>query len=173
MERKNLALELLKKILNDDIKLRVKKNLIQGRKLSEMLENSIKKYQNNLLTATEVIDELIKLAKEIREEDIKAKKLGLSMEEIAFYDALADNNSAKDLMGNEALMELARVLVEKVKANTAIDWTIKKSVQARLRMIVKRTLRSYGYPPDLEKIATETVLKQAKMLADEWGGVYE
>ena len=133
-----------------------------------MLENAIKKYQNNLLTAAEVIDELIKLAKEIREEDIKAKELGLSMEEIAFYDALADNNSAKELMGNETLRKLARVLVEKIKANTAIDWTIKESVQAKLRVIVKRTLRSYGYPPDLAKLATETVLKQAKALADEW-----
>ncbi len=168
MERKNLALELLKKILNDEIKSRSRKNLIQGRKLSEMLENAIKKYQNNLLTAAQVIEELIKLAKDIRAEDDKAKEMGLSEEEIAFYDALADNDSAKDLMGVDKLRELARALVVKVKSNTSIDWTIKESVQAKLRVLVKRTLKQYGYPPDMQKLATDNVLKQAAMLADDW-----
>src|SRR3989339_270741 len=168
MERKNLALELLKKILNDEIKSRSRKNLIQGRKLSEMLENAIKKYQNNLLTAAQVIEELIKLAKDIRAEDDKAKEMGLSEEEIAFYDALAYNDSAKDLMGVDKLRELARALVVKVKSNTSIDWTIKESVQAKLRVLVKRTLKQYGYPPDMQKLATDNVLKQAAMLADDW-----
>ncbi len=168
MERKNLALELLKKILNDEIKSRLKKNLIQGRKLSEMLEKAIKKYQNNILTAAQVIDELIKLAKEIHQEDNRFTGSGLSDYEIAFYDALADNDSAIDVLGDDRLRELARVLVERVKSNTSIDWTIKESVQAKLRVLVKRTLRQFGYPPDMEKLATENVLKQAEMLADDW-----
>ena len=168
MERKNLALELLKKILNDEIKSRSKKNLIQGRKLSEMLEKAIKKYQNNILTAAQVIDELIKLAKEIHQEDGRFPGSGLSDYEIAFYDALADNDSAKSVLGDDRLRELARVLVERVKSNTSIDWTIKESVQAKLRVLVKRTLRQFGYPPDMELLATENILKQAGMLADEW-----
>jgi len=168
MERKNLALELLKKILNDEIKSRLKKNLIQGRKISEMLEKAIKKYQNNILTAAQVIDELIKLAKEIHQEDSRFIGSGLSDYEIAFYDALADNDSAIDVLGDDRLRELARVLVERVKSNTSIDWTIKESVQAKLRVLVKRTLRQFGYPPDMEKLATENVLKQAEMLADDW-----
>ena len=168
MERKNLALELLKKILNDEIKERSKKNLIQGRKLSEMLERTIKKYQNNLITAAQVIEELIGLAKDIRAEDKRFEGLGLSLDEIAFYDALAENGSARDVLGDEQLRALARVLVEKVKTNTSIDWTIKESVQAKLRVLVKRTLRQYGYPPDLEKMAIDNVLKQSAMLADEW-----
>ncbi|MCD4698202.1 MAG: type I restriction endonuclease subunit R [Bacteroidales bacterium] len=168
MKRKNLALELLKKILNDEIKVRAKRNFIQSRKLSEMLENAIKRYQNNLLTAAQVIEELIELAKEIQKDDERAKEMGLTEYEMAFYDALANNESAKEVMGDEVLKELAHVLVEKVRANTSIDWTIKESVQAKLRSIVKRTLRKYGYPPDMQKLATENILKQAKLLADEW-----
>jgi type I restriction enzyme R subunit len=169
MERKNLALELLKKILNDEIRLRTRKNFIQSKKLSEMLENAIKRYQNNLLTTAQVIEELIKLAKEIRESDMRLHELNLSEDEIAFYDALSNNDSAKKVLGDDTLRDLARVLVQKVKANTSIDWTIKESVQAKLRVIVRRTLRQYGYPPDQQLLATENVLKQAEMLADEWG----
>ncbi|MFZ2193479.1 MAG: type I restriction endonuclease subunit R [Candidatus Moraniibacteriota bacterium] len=168
MERKNLALELLKKILNDEIKLRQKKNLIQGRKLSEMLERAVKEYQNNLITAAQVIEELIKLAKDIRKEDQRFEGMGLTEDEIAFYDALADNDSAKMTLGDNKLRELARILVVKVKSNTSIDWTIKESVQAKLRVLVKRTLNQFGYPPDMQKIATENVLKQAEMLAEDW-----
>lgn len=164
MKRKNLALELLKKILNDEIKSRAKKNLIQSRKLSEMLEKAVKKYQNNLLTAAEIIEELINIAKEARKSDEKSKELGLSENEIAFYDALADNESAKEVLGDDTLRELARILVEKIKANTSVDWTIKESVQAKLRVIVRRTLNKYGYPPDEQKIATENILKQAEMM---------
>ena len=168
MKRKNLALELLKKILNDEIKSRQKKNLIQGRKLSEMLERAVKEYQNNLITAAQVIEELIKLAKDIRKEDQRFEGLGLSEDEIAFYDALADNDSAKMTLGDDKLRELARILVVKVKSNTSIDWTIKESIQAKLRVLVKRTLNQFGYPPDMQKIATENVLKQAEMLAEDW-----
>lgn len=170
MNRKNIALELLKKLLNDEIKSRTKRNYIQSRKLSEMLESAIKRYQNNLLTAAQVIEELIKLAKEIRKEDDRAKDLGLTEYEVAFYDALANNESARDVMGDDVLKELAHVLVERVRANTSIDWTIKESVQAKLRSIVKRTLRKFGYPPDMQKLATENILQQAKLLADEWSG---
>ena len=168
MERKNLALELLKKLLNDEIKFRTKKNLIQSKKFSEMLENAIKKYQNNLLTTAQVIEELIRLAKEIRDSDKRAEQFNLSDEELAFYDALANNKSAIEVLGNEKLRDLARVLAKRVKDNTSIDWTIKESVRAKLKVIVKRLLREYGYPPDMEKLATENVLKQAELLADEW-----
>jgi type I restriction enzyme R subunit len=168
MNRKNIALELLKKLLNDEIKGRTKRNFIQSRKLSEMLESAIKRYQNNLLTAAQIIEELIDLAKEIRKEDARVKELGLTEYEVAFYDALANNESAREVMSDEILKELAHVLVERVRANTSIDWTIKESVQAKLRTIVKRTLRKYGYPPDMQLLATENILQQARLLADEW-----
>jgi type I restriction enzyme, R subunit len=165
MKRKNLALELLKKILNDEIKDRSKKNLIQSKKFSEMLEKAINKYQNNLLTSSEVLDEIISMAKEFRADNDRAKQLGLSDYEIAFYDALANNDSAKSVMGNEILCELARVLVQKVKENVSIDWTIKESVRSHLRAIIKRTLNKYGYPPDQQLLATENIIKQAEMVA--------
>jgi type I restriction enzyme R subunit len=168
MERKNLALELLKKLLNDEIKFRTKKNFIQSKKFSEMLEAVIKRYQNNLLTTAQVIEELIRMAKEIRDSDKRGEQFNLSNDELAFYDALANNKSAIDVLGNDKLRDLARVLVERVKSNTSIDWTIKESVRAKLKVIVKRLLRQYGYPPDLELLATENVLKQAELLADEW-----
>lgn len=168
MERKNIALELLKKLLNDEIKIRVKRNLIQSKKLSEMLEVTIRKYQNNLLTAAQVIDELIRMAKDIRTSDARGRQYNLTTEELAFYDALAVNNSAKDILGDDTLRDLARVLVEKVRSNTTIDWTIKESVRAKLRTIVKRLLRQYGYPPDMQLLATESVLKQAELLAEDW-----
>ncbi len=168
MKRKNLAFELLKKILSDEIKIRLSKNLIQGIKLSELLAKSIKKYQNNLLSAVQVLEELIELAKHIKSEDERGHELNLSEDEIAFYDALANNNSAKEVLGDDTLVELARILVERVRANTSIDWTIKETVQAKLRIIIKRTLRKYGYPPDLQLLATENILKQAELFANEW-----
>lgn len=167
MEHKNLAMEVLKKILNDEIKARLKKNLVQGKTFMEMLESSIKKYHNKILTAAEVIDELIKLGKEIEAMDKEPKELGLSDYEYAFYTAVANNESAQDLMGKEKLRELAVVLYEKVKENASIDWTIKESVKAKLKVIVKRVLRQYGYPPDMQILATETVLKQAELIAEE------
>jgi len=167
MEHKNIALEVLKKLLNDEIKSRTKRNLVQSKSLMEMLENSIKKYHSKILTAVEVIEELIKLAKEIRTMDKEPGEMGLSDHEYAFYTAIANNKSARELMGKDKLRELAVVLFEKVKANASIDWTIKESVKAKLKVIVKRTLRKYGYPPDMQKLATETVLKQAELLASE------
>jgi type I restriction enzyme R subunit len=128
-----------------------------------MLEDSIKRYHNKILTAAEVMDELIKLSKEIVQMDSEAKHLGLSDFEYAFYTAVADNDSARELMQQEQLRELAVVLTERVRQNTSIDWTIKENVKAKLRVIVKRTLRQYGYPPDMQKLATDTVLKQADL----------
>ncbi|MBI2120172.1 MAG: type I restriction endonuclease subunit R [Parcubacteria group bacterium] len=169
MKHRNVAMELLKRILNDEIKSRLRKNAVQGKKLSEMLQSAIKKYQNNLLTASEVIQELINIAKEIKKADARGEDLGLTEDEVAFYDALADNDSAKDVMNDITLRELARELVEKVRGSTTIDWTIRENAKARLRVLVKRTLNKYGYPPDKQAIATETVLKQAELFADEWG----
>jgi len=167
MEHKNIALEVLKKLLNDEIKSRTKRNLVQSKSLMEMLENSIKKYHSKILTAAEVIEELIELAKEIQKMDKDPEEMGLSEYEYGFYTAVANNESARELMGKEKLRELAIVLFERVRQNASIDWTIKESVRAKLRVIVKRTLRQYGYPPDMQKLATETVLKQAELIADE------
>lgn len=166
-EHKNIALEVLKKLLNDELKVRAKKNLVQSRSLMEMLENAIKKYHNKILTAAEVMDELIKISKEIVASDDEAKNLGLSDFEYAFYSAVANNNSAKELMQHDQLRELAVVLTQRVRENASIDWTIKESVKAKLKVIVKRTLRQFGYPPDMQLLATETVLKQAEMIANE------
>jgi len=143
-QHKNVALEVLKKLLNDEIKARAKKNLIQSRSLMEMLETSIKKYQNKILTAAEVIEELIKISKEIVASDDDAKKMGLTDFEYAFYTAVANNESAKELMQHDQLRELAVVLTQRVRENASIDWTIKESVKAKLKVIIKRTLRFYA-----------------------------
>ena len=166
-EHKNVALEVLKKLLNDELKVRAKKNLVQSKSLMEMLETAIKRYQNKILTAAEVIDELIKISKEIVASDDEAKHMGLSDFEYAFYTAVANNDSARSLMQQDKLRELAVVLTQRVRENAAIDWTIKESVKAKLKVIIKRTLRQYGYPPDMQLLATETVLKQAEMIANE------
>ncbi|HEX2866572.1 MAG TPA: type I restriction endonuclease subunit R [Ignavibacteriales bacterium] len=167
MEHKNIALEVLRKLLNDEIKSRTKTNLVQSRTLMEMLESSILKYHNKILTAAEVIEELIRLGKEIQKMDKEPLEMGMTSYEYAFYTAIADNESAREVMQKDKLRELAVVLYEKVRQNASIDWTIKESVKARLKVIVKRTLRQYGYPPDMEKLATETVLKQAELIANE------
>lgn len=167
MERKNIALELLKKLLNDEIRMRTRKNFIQSKKLSEMLENAIKKYQNNLLTTAQVIDELIKIAKDIREGDKRGEELNLAEDELAFYDALANNENAKEVLGDKQLATIAIEVFRSVKGNATIDWTLKESVRARLRRDVKRILNRFGYPPDEQLLATENVLKQAELMANE------
>ena len=167
MEHKNVALEVLKKLLNDELKVRAKKNLVQSKTLMEMLEAAIRKYQNKILTAAEVMDELIKISKEIVASDHEAIHMGLSDFEYAFYTAVANNDSARELMQQDKLRELAVVLTQKVRENASIDWTIKESVRAKLKVIVKRLLRKYGYPPNMQVLATETVLKQAEMIANE------
>ena len=168
MKRKNLAFELLKKLLKDEIQARVQKNIIQSKKLMEMLENAIRRYQNNLITAAEVIDELIKLARDIKMSDARGEETGMSEYELAFYDALANNESAREVMGDDKLRELAIVLVDRIKNNASIDWSIKESVRARMKVLVKRLLRQYGYPPDKQVIATETVLQQAELFTEDW-----
>lgn len=167
MQHKNVALEVLKKLLNDEIKSRSKSNLVQSKKLLEMLEQSINRYHNKILTAAEVIDELINLSKDIVEMDNEPKKLGLTEYEYAFYSAVSNNDSARELMQQEKLRELAVELTNTIKQNASIDWNIKESVRAKLKVAVKRLLRKYGYPPDMQLLATETVLKQAEMLAKE------
>ncbi len=166
MKHQNLALELLKKLLNDEIKTRSKTNLVKSKKLLEMLEGAIKRYQNNLLTTAEIIQELINIAKEIKESDKEGDRLGLTKDEVAFYNALEINDSAVMVLGDDQLREIAREITEKVKANATIDWTIRESARARLMVIVKRTLTKWGYPPDKQAKAIETVLKQAELMAD-------
>lgn len=171
MKHKNLAIELLKKILNDEIRIRSKYSLVQSKKLLEMLENAIKKYQNNLLTTAEIIQELIELAKEVRRSDARGEQLKLSKEELAFYDALEVNDSAVKVLGDETLRDIAREVAEKVKANATIDWTIRESARAKLMVVVRRTLTKYGYPPDKQQKAIDTVLKQAELMAEYFVGM--
>ena len=167
MEHKNIAMEVLRKLLEDEIKARSKYNVVEGQSLMEMLDRSITRYHNKVITAAEVIEELIKLSKTIVEKDEDAKKMGLSTYEYAFYTAVANNESAKELMGKDKLRELAVVLTETIRKNASIDWTIKENVRAKMKVAVKRLLRRYGYPPDMQLLATETVLKQAEKIAEE------
>ena len=167
MEHKNIALEVLKKLLEGEIKARAKFNVVEGRTLMEMLDGTITRYHNKIITAAEVIDELIKLSKTIVEKDEDASKMGLTTFEYAFYSAVADNESARELMGKDKLRELAVVLTETIRKNSTIDWTIKENVRAKMKVAVKRLLRRYGYPPDMQQLATETVLKQAEKIAEE------
>ena len=166
MRHKNLAIELLKKILNNELKVRAKTNLVKSKKLLEMLEGSIKRYQNNLLTTAEIIQELIKIAKQIKEVDREGEKLGLNNDEVAFYNALEVNDNAVQVLGDDTLKEIAREIADKVRANATIDWTIRESARAKLMVLVRRTLNKYGYPPDKQQKAIDTVLKQAELLAD-------
>ncbi|MDD3323145.1 MAG: type I restriction endonuclease subunit R [Paludibacter sp.] len=166
MKHQNLTLELLKKLLNDEIKIRSKTNLVKSRKLLEMLEGAIKRYQNNLLTTAEIIQELIDIAKEIKEADKEGERLGLTKDEVAFYNALEVNDSAVLVLGDDQLKQIAREITDKVRANATIDWTIRESARAKLMVLVKRTLTKWGYPPDKQAKAIETVLKQAELMAD-------
>ncbi|MBF0290632.1 MAG: type I restriction endonuclease subunit R [Nitrospinae bacterium] len=167
MPHKNLAVELLRKLLNDEIKTRSKKNLVQSRSFAELLAQSIRKYQNRAVETAQIIEELIALAKEMNAAARHGQGLGLSEDEIAFYDALEVNDSAKEL-GDETLKKIARELVESIKKNVTIDWTVRESVRAQMRITVKRILRKYGYPPDKQEKATQTVLEQAELLCGDW-----
>jgi type I restriction enzyme R subunit len=168
MKQKNLAFELLKKLLNDEIKVRSRKNLVQSKSFAEMLEKSIRKYQNKSIETAKVIEELIKLAKAMREANKRGEKLNLTEDELAFYDALEVNDSAVKVLGDETLRRIARELADTIRNNVTIDWTLRESVQAKLRVSVKRVLKKYGYPPDKQKKATETVLEQATLIAKDW-----
>jgi type I restriction enzyme R subunit len=170
LPHKNLAVETLRKLLNNEIKIRSRKFLIQSRSFAEMLEESIRKYQNRAIEAAAVIEELIALAKQMREVSKRGEKLGLAEDEVAFYDALEVNDSAVKVLGDDCLRFIARELLKTIRENVSIDWTAKESVRAKLRVMVKRILRKHGYPPDKQEKATKTVLEQAELLCAEWGG---
>jgi type I restriction enzyme R subunit len=169
MQRKNLAVEALQKLLNDEIKAKFSRNAIRTDKFSEMLEAALLKYKNGTIEAAQVIEELIALAKEIRKASEEGKIEGLDETEIAFYDALIANGSAIEVMGDDQLRNLARLLVERVRKNVTVDWTQRESAKARLRVEVKKLLNEYGYPPDQQQVATQLVLEQATLFGDEWG----
>jgi type I restriction enzyme R subunit len=168
LPQRNLAVELLEKLLQGEVKVRRKKNVVQSRSFAEMLAKAIHAYHNRAITTQQVIDHLIQLARDMREAEHRGDQLGLNDEEIAFYDALAANGSAVEVMGNEQLAIIARELVDTVKRNVTIDWTIKETVRAKLRVMVRRILKKFGYPPDLQEQATQTVLEQAEVLCAEW-----
>lgn len=168
MPQRNLAVELLQKLLKGEIKTRGRKNIVQARSFSEMLERTLRRYQNRAVEAAQVIEELIALARDMREAAARGEKLGLSEDEMAFYDALETSDSAVQVLGDETLRGIARELVETVRKNVTIDWTMRENVRAQLRVLVKRILRKYGYPPDKQEKATQTVLEQAALLSAAW-----
>jgi len=168
MPQKNLALEVLKKLLNDEIKYRSRKNLVQSRSFAEMLEATVRRYQNRSIDTAQVIAELVNLAKDMRQAHHRGEDLGLTEDEVAFYDALEVNDSAVKILGDDTLRDIARELVDMVRNNVTIDWTVKESVRAKLRTMVKKILRKYGYPPDKQEKATQTVLQQAELLCKDW-----
>ncbi|MBC7261342.1 MAG: DUF3387 domain-containing protein, partial [Chloroflexi bacterium] len=168
MPQKNLAVELLRKLLAGEIRTRWRKNLVQARSFAEMLERTIRRYQNRTIEAALVIEELIALAKDMREAERRGEALGLSEEELAFYDALETNDSAVRVLGEPTLCAIAQELVRTVRANVTVDWAVRENVRAQLRVLVKRILRKYGYPPDKQEKATQTVLQQAEVLSAEW-----
>ena len=168
MPQRNLAIELLHKLLRGEIRQRVRKNVVQSRSFSELLEETLRRYQNRAIEAVQVIDELIALAREMREAQTRGEKLGLTDDEVAFYDALETNDSAVKVLGGDTLRTIARELVKTVRTNLTIDWTLRENVRAQLRVLVKRVLRKYGYPPDKQEKATQTVLQQAELLSEEW-----
>jgi type I restriction enzyme R subunit len=168
LPQKNLAVELLRKLLNNEIRTQSRRNLVKSRLFSEVLETSLRKYQNRAIQAAQVIEELVALAKQMREEAAKGAELGLTEDEVAFYDALEVNDSAVKILGEPTLKTIARELVDTVRRNTTIDWTVRENVRAHLRVLVKRILRKYGYPPDKQEKATVTVLEQAELLSANW-----
>jgi type I restriction enzyme R subunit len=170
MPRKNLALELLRRLLNDEIKKRASRNIIQSKRFSEMLSDAIKRYQNNAITAAEVIEEMIRMAKEIKAADHRGENLNLDFRELAFYDALEVSDSAVKVLGDDILKTIARELVDSVRNSVTIDWDKKESVQAKMRVMIKRILKKYGYPPDLQENAVKTILEQAKLLGEDFSG---
>ena len=168
MPQRNLAAELLQKLLKGEISVRRRKNVVQARSFAEMLEQTLHRYQNRAIEAAQVIEELIQLAKEMREAGVRGESLGLSDDELAFYDALETNDSAVQVLGDETLRTIAQELVGTVRSNVTIDWTLRENVRAHLRVLVRRILRKHGYPPDKQEKATMTVLEQAEVLSEGW-----
>ncbi len=168
MPQRNLAVELLQKLLKGELVVRRRKNIVQARSFAEMLEQTLRRYQNRAVEAAQVIEELIQLARDLRDANARGVELGLSEDEIAFYDALETNDSAVNVLGDEVLRTIARELVETVRRNVTIDWTLRETVRAQLRVLVKRVLRKHGYPPDKQEKATRIVLEQAEVLSAGW-----
>jgi type I restriction enzyme R subunit len=168
MPQKNLAVELLRKLLEGEIKTRRRKNLVQARSFAELLEQAIRCYQNRAVEAAQVIEDLIALARQMREADRRGEALGLSEAELAFYDALETNDSAVQVLGEPTLKQIARELVETVRCNVTIDWAERENVRAQLRRLVRRVLRKHSYPPDKQEKATQTVLEQMEVLSERW-----
>ncbi len=168
MDRPNLALEALRKLLGDQIRSRSKSNAVESRRYSERLTDAIARYHTNAVSTVEVLQTLIDLAKDIRASQARGEAEGLTPEEIAFYDALANNESAVDIMGNDSLKLIAAELVNSLRANATVDWSHRESARARMRVLVKRILRKYGFPPDLQDEAVQTVLQQAELLVGAW-----
>jgi len=165
---RNLAVEVLYKLLDSEIKIRKQKNLVQSKSFAEMLEEAIKRYHNRSIEAIQVIEELIEIARQMKQADKRGEILGLSEEELAFYDALETNDSAVKILGDEVLRQIAQSLVKTVRSNVTVDWTIREDRRAFLRAQVKRVLRKYNYPPDKQEKATQTVLEQAELLSEHW-----
>jgi type I restriction enzyme R subunit len=168
MPQRNLAIELLRKLLEGEIRTRHRKNIVQARSFAELLEASIRKYQNRAIETAQVIEELIRLAREMREAARRGEELGLTEDEVAFYDALEVNDSAVSVLGDETLRLIAQELVKSVRSSITIDWTVRENVRAQMRVIIKRILRKYGYPPDRQARATDLVLEQAEVLCKDW-----
>jgi len=168
MQRKNLAVEALKKLLNDEVKARFEKNAIKLRKFSEQLEEALQRYKNGTIEAAQVVEMLIDIAKDIREEAQEDEESDMTYDERAFYDALIENGSARDVMGDDTLRNLARLLVDRVRKNTSVDWQYREPAKARLRVEVKKLLNEFGYPPDQQAVATKLVLEQATLFANDW-----
>ena len=171
MKRQNVAVELLKKLLKGEIATCRKKNAVQARSFAEMLEQTLLRYRNRTVEAAQVIEELIQLARDIREDSARGKDLGLNEDELVFYDALETNDSAVQILGDDALRTIAQELVMTVRNNITIDWTLCENVRAHIRRLVKRILRKYGYPPDKQEKATLTVLEQAELLSANWTAI--
>jgi type I restriction enzyme R subunit len=166
MEHQNLAVELLQKLLKDEIKASSRTNIVQSRKLAELLDDALRRYRNQVISVTDILEELLNMAKDTKAAQTRGEALKLEPYELAFYDALAQNQSAQDVMGVDKLRELAIVLCDRIRKNASIDWNLKESVRARMKVAVKRLLRQYGYPPDMEALATELVLEQAKVFTE-------
>ena len=173
MEKKNLALEALRKLINDGVRSRSKTNVVQAKAFSERLEDAVARYHANAITTVEVLQELIELAKDIRAARARGEESGLSEEEIAFYDALAENESAVQVMGDDKLRLIAHELLTSLRGSVSVDWARREPARARMRVLVKRILRRYGYPPDLQDAAVQTVLQQAEVLSAAWSASYE
>ncbi|MDP2400609.1 MAG: DUF3387 domain-containing protein, partial [Actinomycetota bacterium] len=168
LPQRNLAVETLRRLLQGEIRTRSRKNVVQARSFEAMLQESIRRYQNRAIEAAQVIEELIQLAKEMREAQARGDELGLNDDEVAFYDALAMNESAVRELGDEVLAQIAQELVERVRQSATIDWKVRQSARSQMKVMIKRLLRKYKYPPDQQEAAVKLVIEQAEVLSEGW-----